>query len=105
MLQLSRAFKAETGKPIGRFVDEATMERAHRMLTMTAFPIGVIANQLGFASTVTFARSYRRIAGVSCQEAISATIEATACYRNSAEPVISDIIGIAGIEAGSRGIP
>jgi AraC family transcriptional regulator len=61
--QLSRAFKAETGMTIGRFVDEVTMERAHRLLTTTSLSIGGIAQELGFASADSFARSFRRLTG------------------------------------------
>jgi AraC-like DNA-binding protein len=62
--QLNRAFKAETGMTIGRFVDEATMERAHRLLTSTDHSIARIAKDLGFASADSFAQSYRRITGI-----------------------------------------
>jgi len=61
--QLSRAFKVETGMNIGRFVDEATMERAHRLLTSTDQSIARIGKDLGFASADSFAQSYRRITG------------------------------------------
>jgi len=61
--QLSRAFKAETGMTLGRYVDEETMERAHRMLTDSDRSIAGIARELGFASADSFARSYRRITG------------------------------------------
>lgn len=61
--QLSRAFKAETGSTIGRVVEEATMERAHRMLTTTYLSIGDIARELGFASADSFSQSYRRHTG------------------------------------------
>ncbi|TDW59953.1 helix-turn-helix protein [Novosphingobium sp. PhB55] len=63
--QLGRAFKAETGTTIGRFVDEATMERAHRLLTTTSHPIQEVARELGFASADSFAHSYRRLTGTS----------------------------------------
>lgn len=62
--QLSRAFKAETGMTVGRYIDEATMERAHRLLTSTELSVGDIARALGFASADSFAQSYRRITGV-----------------------------------------
>lgn len=61
--QLSRAFKAETGWTIGRFVDEVTMERAHHLLTTTKMPIADLARQLGFASADSFAQSHRRLVG------------------------------------------
>jgi AraC family transcriptional regulator len=61
--QLSRAFKAETGMTLGRFVDEVTMERAHRLLTTTRLSMADIASELGFASADSFAQSYRRLTG------------------------------------------
>lgn len=61
--QLGRAFKAETGQTIGRYVDEATMARATRLLTTTDLPIAAIAARLGFASVDTFAHSFRRLTG------------------------------------------
>jgi AraC family transcriptional regulator len=61
--QLGRAFKAETGMTLGRFVGEVTMERAHRLLTTTSLSYAEIARQLGFASADSFAQSYRRLTG------------------------------------------
>ena len=63
--QLSRSFKAETGVTVGRFVDDVTMERAHRLLTTTGLSIAEIATELGFASADSFAQSYRRATGAS----------------------------------------
>jgi AraC family transcriptional regulator len=61
--QLSRAFKAETGTTLGRFIDEVTAERAHRLLTTTRLPVGAIARDLGFASADSFAQAFRRLTG------------------------------------------
>jgi AraC family transcriptional regulator len=62
--QLSRTFKAETGRTIGSLVDETTVERAQGLLATTDLPIGAIAARLGFASIDTFAQSFRRITGL-----------------------------------------
>ena len=62
--QLRRAFKAETGFTIGRYIDEAAMERAHLLLTTTDLPISGIAQRLGFATADSFAQSFRRLTGV-----------------------------------------
>lgn len=61
--QLSRAFKAETGITIGRYVEQVTIERAHRLLTSTSRTIAEIARELGFASADSFAQFYRRTSG------------------------------------------
>jgi AraC family transcriptional regulator len=62
--QLSRAFKAETGKMLGRYVDEATAERALHLLTVTEHSIKDIAAELGFANSASFAYAFRRSTGV-----------------------------------------
>jgi len=62
--QLSRAFRAETGRTIGSLVDEATVERAQNLLATTDLTIGAIAARLGFASVDTFAQSFRRMTGM-----------------------------------------
>jgi AraC-like DNA-binding protein len=62
--QLSRGFKVETGKTLGRLVDEATAERAIRLLTATDRSIREIASDLGFASSASFAYAFRRATGL-----------------------------------------
>lgn len=61
--QLGRAFRAETGTTLGQYIDAAAMTRAHRLLTTTPVPIAAIAHALGYASSDSFARAYRRITG------------------------------------------
>lgn len=61
--QLSRAFKEETGKTLGSFIVEATMERAVHLLTQTDRPIAEIAAELGFATPTSFTYSFRRAIG------------------------------------------
>jgi AraC family transcriptional regulator len=62
--QLSRGFKVQTGKTLGRFVDEATAERAIHLLTATDLSIREIASDLGFASSASFAYAFRRSTGL-----------------------------------------
>ena len=62
--QLGRAFKAETGQTIGRYIDEVTIERARQLLTATDRTIAEVASELGFASAASFAQAFRRIAGI-----------------------------------------
>ncbi|MGB8366101.1 MAG: helix-turn-helix domain-containing protein [Rhizomicrobium sp.] len=66
--QLSRAFKAETGQTVGRFVDVSIMERAHNLLITTDISIGEVAASLGFASAASFAQAFRRMCGVQPSE-------------------------------------
>lgn len=61
---LSRAFREETGQSIGKYIEDATLERARGLLTNTHLPIGEIAAQLGFASSTSFASAFRRVTGL-----------------------------------------
>jgi len=62
--QLSRAFKEETGRTLGKFVDQATMERAGMLLMQSGQPISEIATSLGYATSASFAYAFRRSMGV-----------------------------------------
>jgi AraC family transcriptional regulator len=61
--QLMRAFREETGKTIGDYVQQKSLERAKRLLRISELPISCIATQLGFASASVFATSFRRATG------------------------------------------
>jgi AraC family transcriptional regulator len=58
--QLMRAFREETGKTIGAYVQQKGFEKAKRMLRNSQEPIGRIAAQLGFASAAVFSTAFRR---------------------------------------------
>lgn len=62
--QLSRAFKEETGKALGGFVLEHTVERAVARLTQGDEQIAQIAAELGFANSTSFSYSFRRCTGM-----------------------------------------
>lgn len=62
--QLARAFKEETGKPLGGFVMDVTAERGATLLAQTCRPIAQIAKELGFSSSTSFSYSFRRTKGV-----------------------------------------
>ncbi len=66
--QLGRAFKQETGKTLGKYIDEVIVERAARMLTQTERPICEIATELGFSTPASFSYSFRRSTGVAPSE-------------------------------------
>lgn len=61
---LNRAFRAETGQTLGKFVEAAMIERARTLLHETEAPIGEIARSLGFATSGSFAHAFRRITGL-----------------------------------------
>ncbi len=61
---LRRAFKTETGKTISKFVNEVMVDRASRLLTTTNQPVRMIAASLGFATSASFAHSFRHSTGL-----------------------------------------
>ena len=61
---LSRAFKAETGQTIAKFVEQAMVERARALLRESSAPIGEIARALGFSNSASFAYAFRRATGL-----------------------------------------
>jgi AraC family transcriptional regulator len=61
---LSRAFKAETGTTLAKYVEEAMVERARLMLRDSDAPIAEIAQALGFSSAGSFAYAFRRATGL-----------------------------------------
>jgi AraC-like DNA-binding protein len=66
--QLARAFKAETGQTIGRFVEAAMLERAQALLADTNLSIAEIATALGFAHPASFSYAFRRATGLNPSE-------------------------------------
>lgn len=66
--QLSRAFKQETGKTLGKHIDEITVDRAFRLLTASHLPLAEIAAILGFSSQASFSYAFRRMTGLAPSE-------------------------------------
>jgi AraC family transcriptional regulator len=66
--QLARAFKAETGQTVGKFVEAAKLERARALLIDTDLSIAEIATALGFSHPASFAYAFRRATGVNPSE-------------------------------------
>jgi AraC-like DNA-binding protein len=60
---LGRAFQAETGKTIGKFVATTMAERAGKMLK-DGVPVAAVATALGYASSSSFAHAFHRETGV-----------------------------------------
>jgi AraC family transcriptional regulator len=60
---LSRAFRSETGKTLGKFVETAMVDRANRMLR-AGQPVRAVAAALGYASAGSFAMAFRRATGL-----------------------------------------
>lgn len=73
--QLSRAFKEEYGKSLGKFVVNATIDRAVKLLTQTDLSIAEISAGLGFSSPASFTYAFRRVAGVLPKQARKRAVE------------------------------
>jgi AraC family transcriptional regulator len=61
---LSRGFKAETGKSLGRYIDQRIIERAGRLLEESDLTVAEIAKLLGFSSSASFSHAFSRSAGI-----------------------------------------
>lgn len=62
---LFRAFREETGRNLGEYVRQMTMERAKTGLRTSDLPIASIAASLGFHNTAAFSTAFRRATGES----------------------------------------
>jgi AraC family transcriptional regulator len=60
---LARAFREETGRTIGEYVNTAAREKAYRLLRSGELTIGAIARQVGFSSAASFSYAFRRDTG------------------------------------------
>ena len=61
----SRMFKISTGLSPHQYIMRQRIERAKALLRNTDLPVGVIAREVGFASSSHFAQQFRRLVGVS----------------------------------------
>ena len=60
-----RAFRAATGVPPHRYLQDLRMERARRLLETTTLSITQIALECGFEQSTSFATSFKKLVGVS----------------------------------------
>jgi AraC family transcriptional regulator len=60
---LSRSFRSETGRTLGKHIEAAMVERASRMLR-GGTPVRKVATALGYASPGSFATAFRRATGL-----------------------------------------
>lgn len=65
---LTRAYREQTGRTIGAFIEESRLERAKNLLSADVLSLKEIAEQLGFAQTSAFSAAFRR----ACRERPSA---------------------------------
>jgi AraC family transcriptional regulator len=61
--QLRRAFKAETGQTIRKFIEATSVDRA-RALLADGHPVSEVARRVGFANTSSFSYAFRRATGL-----------------------------------------
>ena len=67
---LSRTLKAETGMTAAKYMEQAVMERARRLLTERRLSVAEVAMNTGFSSTSTFSLAFKRVMGVRPREAM-----------------------------------
>jgi two-component system response regulator YesN len=62
---LSQVYKEQTGTNFSDYLEELRMEHAKVLLAKTDLPVYEIAQQVGYSSSSTFCRAFKRINGVS----------------------------------------
>lgn len=62
---LLRAFRAETGRTVGDYVQQVRLERAQTLLSESMLPVTEIARLMGFSSPAAFSTAFRRLCGQS----------------------------------------
>ena len=71
---LSRAFVAEAGVALSRYLKVARVARARQLLATTRLPTAAIAYAAAFGTRVTFFRAFRRATGMTPIEYRSQTV-------------------------------
>jgi AraC family transcriptional regulator len=61
---LARAFREQTGRTVGEYVNAVGVQRAHDLLKSGGMPIKDVASRLGFASCASFSYSFRKATGL-----------------------------------------
>jgi AraC-like DNA-binding protein len=60
---LARAFREETGRPLGEYLNSVGRQRACMLLRTTKLPVRAIAERVGFSSAASFSYAFRRSTG------------------------------------------
>jgi AraC family transcriptional regulator len=60
---LTRAFRTDTGRTLGRYIESVMVERAKGLL-QARMPVGQVAKTLGYSHSGAFASAFRRATGV-----------------------------------------
>lgn len=80
--QLTRRFKVDTGMSPERFLIQARIQRATRLLRETDMSIGQIADALGYCDVFHFSRQYRQATG----QTASSQRQAAAVPKSKPDP-------------------
>ncbi len=67
--QFKKLFKRETGMTPGRYLLRLRMDKARALLAHTDFPVGMVAEMVGYGDTSAFSRSFQRYHGHSPRHA------------------------------------
>ena len=62
---LQKNFTRDVGKPIGKYIDEAVMEKAERYLLGRSLSLSEISERLGFCDQFYFSRRFTELHGIS----------------------------------------
>lgn len=62
---LQKRFREDTGKPIGKYIDEKVMEKAERYLLSRKYSLAEISERLGFCDQFYFSRRFTETHGIS----------------------------------------
>lgn len=62
---LQRRFRAEVGKPLGRYIDDCLTLRAETELLDPTLSIGDVSDRLGFCDQFYFSRKFKKAHGIS----------------------------------------
>lgn len=82
-----RAFRSAFGSSPIQYVNQVRVERAKHMLALTAQPLQMIALSVGFATTSSLTRAFRRFAGASPGEFLPKLAPAAREYREMGNAV------------------
>ena len=88
---LSFIFKKETGMNLNRFIRVFRMEKAKELLRTTNMKVAMVSEQVGFANSSYFCRSFREYYGSSPESYRKGTGEG-----NGTEPVHRGLLRTAG---------
>jgi transcriptional regulator GlxA family with amidase domain len=84
--QFSRAFRAETGKPPAKAIENLRVEAARNLMEQSRHPIDVVARQMGFSDRDHMRRAFLRAFGQSPQVLRRQARQSAVDDRDTSEP-------------------